>query len=273
VGPKLPAGVFYGNISSHRLVSGIRLTESLYSPAYQIPRHSHESPYFGLVLEGSYTETYGSRQRECGPSTLLFHPAEEQHAERHEDVVVRIFNIEFPTGWHDRIPERSTALHSPGHFRSGMPVRLARRLYGEFLNEDALSPLAIEGLTLEMLAAACRQQGQGEGSRAPAWLGRVKDLLRDQFVESLPLETIAREVGVHPAHLCRVFRRHCCCTIGDYVRNLRIEQAGRFLADSNTPLSEIALAVGYSDQSHFSTAFKRRLGVTPAQFRKTHRAR
>ena len=103
MGPKLHVGVFYGTISSHRLVRGIRLTECLYSKAIQIPRHSHESAYFGLVLEGAYAETYGTRQRDCVPSTLLFHPPDELHAERHEDVVVRIFNIELPLEWHTRV--------------------------------------------------------------------------------------------------------------------------------------------------------------------------
>jgi AraC family transcriptional regulator len=273
VGPKLPAGAFYGTISSSRRVRGIRLTESLYSKAIQIPRHSHESAYFGLVLEGGYAETYGTRQRDCVPSTLLLHPADEVHSERHDDVVVRIFNIEFSGDWHARIPEYPAALQTPGFFRSGTLVRLARRLYGEFLNEDALSPLAIEGLTLEILAAVCRQHGRATKSQVPPWLEHVKDLLHDLHREDLSLETIAQAVDVHPAHLCRTFRRHYHCTIGDYVRDIRIEQARRSLAESETPLCEIALAVGYSDQSHFATAFKRQTGVTPSQFRKACRAR
>jgi AraC family transcriptional regulator len=266
--PKLPAGTFYGKKHKHILVRGIRLTECLYSPALRIPRHSHEFPYFGLVLEGSYTETYGTRHRDCGPSTLLFHPADEQHEEHHDDVAVRIFNFEFPAEWHDRLPQRPAALHFPRCFHSGELFRLARRLYGEFQDEDDLAPLAIEGLTLEILAATCRQRGHAKESRAPLWLRRVKDLMHDQYTENLSLETIAHAVNVHPAHLCRAFRQHYRCTLGDYMRDLRIERARQYLANSNTPLSEIALAVGYSDQSHFATAFKRQTGITPSHFRK-----
>ena len=102
MGPKLPAGVFYGKITNHRLVRGIRLTECLYSRGFEIPRHSHESPYFGFVLEGGYAETFGTRQRDCVPSTLLYHPPDELHAERHEDVVVRILNIEWPLELNER---------------------------------------------------------------------------------------------------------------------------------------------------------------------------
>jgi AraC family transcriptional regulator len=266
--PKLPAGMFYGQKQKHILVRGIRLTECLYSPALRIPKHTHESAYFGLVLEGSYAETYGTRQRDCGPSTLLFHPADEQHEECHDDVTVRIFNIEYPAEWHDRLPRRPAALHSPRCFHSGGIVRLARRLYGEFLNDDDLAPLAIEGLTLEIVAATCRQRSHAGESRAPFWLRRVRDLLHDQYTEDLTLETIAHAAGVHPAHLCRAFRQHFRRTLGDYMRDLRIERARQYLANTDTPLSEIALAVGYSDQSHFATAFKRQTGITPSHFRK-----
>jgi AraC-like DNA-binding protein len=80
-------------------------------------------------------------------------------------------------------------------------------------------------------------------------------------------------VNVHPTHLCRAFRRHYRCTLADYVRQQRIERARQYLAEADTPLTEIALRVGYSDQSHFATAFKRLTGFTPSQFRKMSRER
>jgi AraC family transcriptional regulator len=93
-------------------------------------------------------------------------------------------------------------------------------------------------------------------------------MLQDQFAENLSLQEIACAVGVHPAHLARSFRQHFHCTVGDYLRNLRIEQSRHVLATSDTPLSEIALDMGYSDQSHFTTAFKRHTGISPGQYRK-----
>lgn len=271
--PKLSPGTFYGKKDRSRNVSGIRLTECLYAPAFKIPRHSHETAYFGLVLEGSYTETYETRTRDCRPTTLLFHPAGEVHSERHDAVKVRILSIEFPAAWQNRLVEHSKALAYPGCFQSGLAMQLALRLYREFHHLDAPASLAIEGLTLEILAETCRQGSPIEEPDPPRWLRQVKDLLHDRFMDNLSLETLAEMAGVHPAHLSRAFRRHFRCTLGDYVRDLRIEQARHALAKSNTPLSEIALAAGYSDQSHFATAFKRSTGLTPLQFRKLFQAR
>jgi AraC family transcriptional regulator len=93
------------------------------------------------------------------------------------------------------------------------------------------------------------------------------------FSESLTLAGVAASVGVHPVHLARVFRQHYRCTIGEYVRQVRIEFASRELSVSDAPLAEIAFTSGFSDQSHFSKTFKRLTGQTPAQFRKASRLR
>ena len=244
------------------------MTESVYSPSFTIPRHAHELAYFGLVLQGSYRETYEGRARECGPSTLLFHPAGELHSEQHDDVLVRIFSIELPSVWSDRVRRRTACrtVSPPGCFRSGEFVRLALRLYEESQKDDPVAPLAIEGLMLELLAETCRQGSLPGESRAPRWLRQVRDLLNEQYAADLSVETIARSVNVHPTHLCRAFRQHYHCTPGDFVRQLRIERARRCLTESDIPLAEIALQVGYSDQSHFATAFKRLTGFTPSRF-------
>ena len=106
-----------------------------------------------------------------------------------------------------------------------------------------------------------------------ARLKQVRDLLNDQYAANLSLESIAGSVNVHPTHLCRAFRQYYHCTPGDFVRQVRVERARQYLAESDAPLAEIALRVGYSDQSHFTTAFKRLTGLTPSRFRKTSRNR
>ena len=159
-------------------------------------------------------------------------------------------------------------LGQPLQFQTGPMVQLAMRLYGEFRDRDALAPLAMEGLMLELLAAAGRCPVTSADPRPARWLRQARDLVQDRFAENLSLRDIALAVGVHPAHLARSFRQQYHCTIGDFVRNLRMEQARHQLTTTDSPLCDIALAVGYSDQSHFTTAFKRHTGLTPSQFRK-----
>ena len=80
-------------------------------------------------------------------------------------------------------------------------------------------------------------------------------------------------VGVHPVTLARAFRRTFGCTIGEYLRRLRIERAAEQLATGTQPLAEIALAAGFADQSHFSNVFRRRVGMSPSAYRREVRGR
>jgi AraC family transcriptional regulator len=102
---------------------------------------------------------------------------------------------------------------------------------------------------------------------------RVRDRLHDAIAGGCCLEELAAEGGVHPAHLARSFRRHFRCTVGEYLRRLRVEEAGRRLANSDEPLVAVALAAGYADQAHFTKAFRRATGTTPAEYRRSSRAR
>jgi AraC family transcriptional regulator len=135
------------------------------------------------------------------------------------------------------------------------------------------SPLAMEGLILELLAETARSKDGVKKGRSPSWLAQVRELLHDRFAERLVLDEIAGAVGVHPVYLCRVFRQQYGCTVGDYVRKLRLDFASRQLATSSASLGEIAFAAGFADQSHFTKAFRRASSMTPAEWRHHFRSR
>jgi AraC family transcriptional regulator len=101
----------------------------------------------------------------------------------------------------------------------------------------------------------------------PHWLTQVRDMLHARFQESLSLAEIAATVKVHPVYLARAFRQHYRCSIGEYIRRLRVEFATRQLITSDAPLVEIALAAGFCAQSHFNEFFKRETGLTPREYR------
>jgi len=91
--------------------------------------------------------------------------------------------------------------------------------------------------------------------------------VHDRFQESISLAEVAEFAEVHPVSLARAFRKTYHCTVGDYVRRLRIESACQKLSSSDASLVEIALSSGFSEQSHFSRTFKRLTGLTPSEYR------
>jgi AraC family transcriptional regulator len=264
---QLPRGRFYGQTSRTSEVCGFTLAETTYSRGRNLPRHSHQHPYFCFVLQGKFTEVCGNRVRMCQPATLIFHPSGELHSD-HFNTDARCFNLQID----GNLNYQTAKLKQPADFRGGTPAYLATKLYREFREMDELSPLAIEGLALELIAEALRGIKR-ELQRAPAWLESAREMLHAQFSERLTIAQVAAAVSVHPTHLAREFHRRHRRTIGEYVRQLRIEFACRELSTSDTSLCEIAIAAGFFDQSHFSRTFKQMNGMSPATYRRTFRPR
>ncbi len=252
------------------------MTETSYQRGLHIAPHAHELACFVFVLQGNFSETCGRRARECGPLTLLYRPAGEVHANRFSIAGGQCLNVELEPAWLARVRRYSArlpVLDDSAEWRGGWAGWLGVRLGREFRQFDEVSPLAIEACLLEIVAAALRERAQPVAAQVPRWLVRSEEFLRAHYVESLAVTQVADAVGVHPAHLARVFRAHFGCTIGDYLRQLRIDSASRKLAETECALSEIATAAGFYDQAHFTRTFKRLTGLTPAEFRASTRPR
>ncbi len=244
---------------------GFNLTESLYQPKLRMPRHTHEAASFSLVLQGAYTENYEQKSRFCQPSTIVIHPPQESHSVDFSDTKSRILNIKINPQRYQQICEYSKVLNYPKSLLNRETIYLINRLYREFSRKDEVSALAVEGLILEILAEVSREKTAQE--KLPHWIKEVDDYLRSNFAKSFTLEEIAEIADVHSVHLSRVFREKYGCTIGEFVRKLRIEFACRQIKKA-TPISEIALVAGFADQSHFTRVFKSQLGITPTEYRK-----
>lgn len=270
--PKLAPGRFFGEKQKRRDVAGFCLTEHCYAPDFDIPPHAHESAFFRVVLQGACSETAGRRTYVSGPTTVTFMPLGETHANRWLDDGGRCFHVEVAPARLESVRAYSGSAERPVEFGKGLAAWLSFRLYQEFHLSDEISLLAMEGLALELLAEAFRRRESVPERRPPLWLEQARDLLHAQFLDPVSLEAIAGVVGVHPAHLARVFRQQYHSTIGDYVRKLRIEFACRQIASTDDSLLEIALSAGFSDQSHFCKTFKSLMGMTPAEFQKPFHA-
>lgn len=268
---KLSAGVLFGEGLKSRQMGGFRLSERLYPPRFETPRHSHGTALLCFVIDGNYSESYEANTRSCHPLNLMFHPPHETHAQRFDDLGGRSLIVEIEPKWFSRLRDYQPVGQTPGAYRGGVFTALGARLYREFLATDNLSPLIVEGLVLQILGEAPRQAPPIRTPRVPPWLRQVKEVIRNRFSERLKQEDLARAVGVHPVHMAQTFHRQYGCTIGEYIRQLRIDFACHRLTTTNAPLAEVALAAGFCDQSHFTRTFRRLVGLPPSQFRRSRR--
>jgi AraC family transcriptional regulator len=269
---RAPANFTHGEILRWRRVGGLVLAEVEYTPGQRVQRHVHENARFVLLLRGGLTEIRGDDTTACGASTLLFRRADEPHSYWVSKAGATCLVVDIEPGWLGRAREHAPVLAQSAAFRGGFIVHLAHRLHGEFRLRDEVSRLAIESITLGVLAEASRRVARTPARPVPDWLRQARALVDRHFAAPLPLTTVAGRVGVHPVHLARTFRSVYRTTFGGYVRQLRIEFARAQLAGSAT-LSDIAAAAGFCDQSHFSRSFKQYTGLTPAEYRVVLRAR
>ena len=257
-----------GEVIERRDLFNFKLRETVYPAGLMLGRHMHANAYLTFIIEGRYTETYQGNSAVCRAGTLRFLPAQEVHSNAYDDGA-RCLHVELQPSTIERLREHAHILDRPGEVTSPQAAMLARRLYTEFRQRDQAASIAIEGLVLEILAESARSTGVASRT-APKWLLRAKDMIQVKFLEVPSLTDIAHASGVHPVHLSREFRRYFDCTVGEYMRKLRIEHASYLLASTNTPLAEIANVCGFADQSHFSSTFKRTVGLTPARYREMH---
>jgi AraC family transcriptional regulator len=262
---KLRAGQFYGETAQILRADGFSFTEKTYAPQSQLPQHSHELAHFCFVLAGGYRERLGANWEERGPAALVYYPPDVSHAEQHQ-TDGRHFLVEIEAAKLRKIRECGAALDSLALLAGDDSQWLAARMYREFAARDSLSALALESLTTELLVNVSRQRY--EERHAPKWLRQARDILRESFANPPCLGDLAALVGVHPTHLARVFRRFERCTVGDYVRRLRVEYARQRILTTKEPLVAIALDAGFADQTHLTRSFKRVTGLTPAEFRR-----
>lgn len=259
---RLSSGCFPTKIIKSREVAGFVFTETKYHPNQRLPKHSHEHANFIIVLRGTFTENYGRKTRWCAPSSVIFRPPEELHADHFHNAGGRCLTIEVAARWLERAREHSVILKDSADFQSGLLTTITARLYGEFCAIDSVSPLAIEGLTLEMIAEISRISVRKSSPVSACRVERAREIIHAHFSDNLTLSSIAESIGMHPVYLAREFRNRHNCTIGEYIRHLRIQFACREIANSNATIAEIASASGFFDQSHFSRTFKQLTGIS-----------
>lgn len=95
----------------------------------------------------------------------------------------------------------------------------------------------------------------------------VLDFCVANFRRGISREEVARAVGYSPGHLSHLFSTHMGQTLADHIRNLRITESKRLLAQPDSTIHAIARAVGYSDPAHFTRAFNRAVGMSPRDYR------
>ncbi len=250
----MPLAVDSGTVSRSSLAFD-RLTVSrvVFPAAKRLARHSHADACTAVVVDGAVRKRFRRAEYDAVAGALVTMPPDEPHADAFGSAGATIVVVE------------EAVERTPATCRLDWDaLRIAGRIERELAAPDAYTPLAVEGLALELVAVAARQQPRRV---PPRWLSRARERLLDAEGARVSLDELAREACVDPAHFARSFRRAYGVSVGAYARGVRLEWAAGELGTSDRPLIVIAADAGFADQSHFTRAFKQRFGITPARYR------
>ena len=107
------------------------------------------------------------------------------------------------------------------------------------------------------------------GGLAPRAVQRVRAYVEDHLAENIRLEALAQVAGLSRCHFVRAFKQSVGITPHAYLMQRRLERAEKLLLETDHPLCRVALDSGFSDQSHFSSYFRRNFGMSPRSFRRS----
>jgi len=99
---------------------------------------------------------------------------------------------------------------------------------------------------------------------------RVLDYIEENMDQTMSLLAIANVAAMSPYHFSRSFKRTMGVSPIRYVWQRRVEAAKRMLIEDTQSLAMVALNCGFKSQSHFTTLFKHKTGMTPAAYRREH---
>jgi AraC family transcriptional regulator len=245
------------------------LTSTAYPPRLRLTPHAHTGAFLLFVREGGFLERHGQASERYDRFTWMYRPAFDEHANEFDDGGAVLTSIDLSPAWVDRLREAGFA-GERFRLRSPLGQPLGDRLDAELAAPDGMSEMVIESLATEVIVFASRFANESVRGRN-RWPERARRLIEEEFASPLSLAGVASAVGVHPVHLARQFRASQGCTVGEYIRRVRVAFARRELVMTAKPIAEIALSAGFFDQSQLTKTFKRVTGRTPAAYRAQHR--
>lgn len=233
---------------------GLTVSETLYREKVFEGWHYHENHHITLIISGGNQEERKKQEITAAPGTVLRYNEGELHRNLHTQHPSRNINLEIEGAFLARHQLQFTDLqHSPALKQSVL------KIYKESRLADTCSPASMEATLLHLFS-------HKPSENTPPWIPRLRDLLHDRWNESLSLQELSAQLHVHPVTISKYFPRHFSCTLGEYLRKLRVEKALDLMQQQEMSLTQLAYHCGFFDQSHFIRAFKMYTGFRPKEY-------
>jgi len=126
------------------------------------------------------------------------------------------------------------------------------------------------GLLTQIIMECISSVGDASNSQhSPSIVHEIRNYLSAHYNEKITLSDLAEQFNLDQFHLQKLFKKHTGQSPMEYIIYMRMNQATNLLRTGGMSISEIAYTVGIDNLGHFSRQFKKQVGMTPSQYRKS----
>jgi AraC-like DNA-binding protein len=140
------------------------------------------------------------------------------------------------------------------------------QLKNESSENHIMTDLSMGQLFIEL---ASQSNALKQNSSRNKYIKSALAFIEQSYDQEISVKAIAEEVHISSAHLQRIFKEAEGKSLIDHITSLRIEKAKLLLNISSIPIVDIAINVGFNNRQHFSYVFHKKVGCSPAVYRKT----
>lgn len=252
-------------------IEGVTLMKAHFT-AHAFERHSHETYAVGVTASGVQTfHCGGSLHASLRGDVILFNPDEAHDGQRGSQegfgYAMLYVSPQVMADCRDKAAGTDTASYFTRPVVQDATMGLALTQAIEAVGQRQES-LRAQELTRSVLTRLLQRHGERRQARGAAQaagaarMGWVRDYLCAHFDQDITVDHLAREAGLSRVHLTRAFAQHFGVPPHVYLNAVRVRQA-RIAMLRGDPLSDVAAACGFADQSHFSRRFKGSTGLAP----------
>jgi AraC family transcriptional regulator len=226
--------------------------------------HSHNNAHITLFLKGGTTEKRKNFSETVGSGSLLFYHSDELHLNQNTLFPSRNINIEIEENFLKNLQLTEHILEEAIQ-NSVLTKFLILKIFKETITSDAFSS---DSITMLFSQLSNTHKHLDRYEKSPYWVKSLKELLNDCWNENPNLHDLAQVLQLNPITISKHFPKYFGCTLGEYMRRIKINRSLSLIQSNQSNLTEISLECGFADQSHFIRTFKNLTGFLPKQFQK-----
>jgi AraC family transcriptional regulator len=179
--------------------------------------HFHENSHISFILEGGNLEKRKSDEFERLPGQIMFFHSGEVHQSITKLFPAKNINLEIEASFlrNNSITESDISLAITRNLNAKF---IMLKVYKELLAGDEFSKSSIDTLLLNLIHSVSKIS-----FHEPVWIKTLFDLLNDGWREPITLKDLSKAANVHPVTVSKYFPKYFSCTLGEYMRKLKIE--------------------------------------------------